>query len=118
MRAYAREAEVALAAVRSASRAALSLQREIAATKAAYQKKDATGTGFGSVSPVTAADFMVQVRASHAKDTNEPAPALRASLKTITDARPSSSRAHAFTFPCVANAGPRPGKPLSRLPIG
>ena len=91
MRAYAREAEVALAAVRSASRAALSLQREIAATKAAYQKKDATGTGFGSVSPVTAADFMVQVRASHAKDTNGPAPALRAARKICIDAHPDSS---------------------------
>jgi len=58
---YAREAKVALTAVRSASRAALSLQREIAASKAAYQKADYSGTGMGTFSPVTAADFMVQV---------------------------------------------------------
>ena len=62
MRAYPREAAVALSAVRSASRAALSLQKNIAATKAAYQKEDATATIGGSVfSPVTAGDFMVQV---------------------------------------------------------
>ena len=62
VRAYALEAKRALAAVHSASRAALSLQRDIARTKAAYQKEDATSTISGSsFSPVTAADFMVQV---------------------------------------------------------
>ena len=62
VRAYALEAKRALAAVYSASRAALSLQRDIARTKAAYQKEDATSTISGSsFSPVTAADFMVQV---------------------------------------------------------
>jgi len=61
MRAYAQEALVALAAVQSASRAALSLQREIAVTKAAYQKEELSGTGFGAFSPVTVGDFMVQV---------------------------------------------------------
>ena len=60
MRAYALEAQVALAAVQSASLAARSLQRDIAVTKAAFQKEDFSGTGFG-VSPVTAGDFMVQV---------------------------------------------------------
>ena len=62
VRAYALEAKRALAAVHSASRAALSLQRDIARTKAAYQKEDATSTISGSsFSPVTAADVMVQV---------------------------------------------------------
>ena len=57
---YLKETLVALAAVRDASRAARSLQTTISATKAAYQKVDVTGAGHGSVSPVTAADFMVQ----------------------------------------------------------
>jgi len=61
MRTYAREAKVALAAVQSASRAALSLQREIAVTKAAFQKEDASDGGHGVLSPVTVADFLVQV---------------------------------------------------------
>ena len=60
VRAYAREITAALGAVRSASIAALGMQREIAATQAAFQKEDSSGTGFG-VSPVTAADFMVQI---------------------------------------------------------
>ena len=53
MRAYARECQAALAAVRLASRAARSMQKDIVTSKAAFQKQD--------VSPVTAADFMVQV---------------------------------------------------------
>jgi len=57
---YLKETLVALAAVRDASRASRSLQTTISATKAAYQKVDDTGAGHGSVSPVTAADFMVQ----------------------------------------------------------
>ena len=57
---YAKELLVALSAVREASLAARSLQNKIATTKAAYQKLDTTGGGHGSVSPVTAADFMVQ----------------------------------------------------------
>ena len=60
-RAYARETTVALSAVRSASRAALSLQRDISQRQAAFQKEEKAGTGFGACSPVTAADFMVQV---------------------------------------------------------
>ena len=50
---------MALRSVRDASRAALSLQRRISLSQEAHQKGH-DGTGFG-VSPVTAADFMVQV---------------------------------------------------------
>jgi HAL2 family 3'(2'),5'-bisphosphate nucleotidase len=61
MRAYLREMGVALAAVRDASRAASSLQRQIVKTQAASWKPETVeGQGFG-VSPVTAADFLVQV---------------------------------------------------------
>ena len=57
---YAKELDVAVAVVQEASEVARGLQAEIVATSAAHSKVDADGTGFG-VSPVTVADFSVQV---------------------------------------------------------
>ncbi len=58
--AFASELAAATAAVREASLRARSIQDEIVRTAAAHSKQDVDGTGFG-VSPVTVADFAVQI---------------------------------------------------------